>query len=84
MSRRVTPPKRVSSVTWGPPPPCKQALILTQVPGKPISANRGKIFIQRLDSVPESVINLNLGINYVLNLTHLSRSINSLIRGKLF
>ena len=23
MDRRVTPPKRV---TWGPPPPCKQAL----------------------------------------------------------
>ena len=26
MDRRVTPPKRVSSPTWGPPPPCKQAL----------------------------------------------------------
>ena len=24
--RRVTPPKRVTSPTWGPPPPCKQAL----------------------------------------------------------
>ena len=23
---RVTPPKRVTSPTWGPPPPCKQAL----------------------------------------------------------
>ena len=22
----VTPPKRVTSPTWGPPPPCKQAL----------------------------------------------------------
>ena len=40
------------------------------VPGKPISANRGlnianrRInFIPRLDSVPESTINLNLGIN---------------------
>ena len=26
MNRRVTPPKRVTSPTWGPPPPCKQAL----------------------------------------------------------
>ena len=28
MDRRVTPPKRVTSPTWGPPPPCKQALRL--------------------------------------------------------
>ena len=28
MNRRVTPPRRVTSPTWGPPPPCKQALIL--------------------------------------------------------
>ena len=27
MDRRVIPPKRVTSPTWGPPPPCKQALI---------------------------------------------------------
>jgi len=26
MDRRVTPPKRVTSPTSGPPPPCKQAL----------------------------------------------------------
>ena len=26
MDRRVTPPKRVTSPTWGPPPPSKQAL----------------------------------------------------------
>ena len=26
MDRRVTPPKRVTSPTWGLPPPCKQAL----------------------------------------------------------
>ena len=25
MDRRVTPPKRVTRPTWGPPPPCKQA-----------------------------------------------------------
>ena len=28
MDRRVTPPKRGTSPTWGPPPPCKQALIM--------------------------------------------------------
>ena len=28
MDRRVTPPKRVTSLTWGPPPPCKQALTI--------------------------------------------------------
>ena len=26
MDRRVTLPKRVTSPTWGPPPPCQQAL----------------------------------------------------------
>ena len=25
MGRQVTPPKRVTSPTWGPPPPCKEA-----------------------------------------------------------
>ena len=28
VDRRVTPPKRVTSPTWGPPPLCKQALTL--------------------------------------------------------
>ena len=28
MERWVTPPRRVSSTTWGPPPPCKQVLNL--------------------------------------------------------
>ena len=43
---------------------------LARVPRKPISAirglnlaNRGIHFVPRLDSVPESMINLNLGIN---------------------
>ena len=27
MDRRITQPKPVTSPTWGPPPPCKQALI---------------------------------------------------------
>ena len=31
MDRRVTSPKRVTSPTWGPPPPCKQALNLSAV-----------------------------------------------------
>ena len=31
MDRRVTPPKRVTSPTWGPPPPYKQALRLQTV-----------------------------------------------------
>jgi len=26
MDRWVTPPKRITSPTWGPPPSCKQAL----------------------------------------------------------
>ena len=26
MNRMVTPPKRVTSPSWGPPTPCKQAL----------------------------------------------------------
>ena len=26
MDMQVTPPKRVTSSTWGPPPPCKLAL----------------------------------------------------------
>ena len=30
MDRRVTPPKRVTSPTWGPPPPRKQALRFEQ------------------------------------------------------
>ena len=31
MDRRVTPPRRVTSPTWGPPPPCKHALKHTVV-----------------------------------------------------
>ena len=31
MDRRVTIPKLVTSPTWGPPPPCKQALIYTYI-----------------------------------------------------
>ena len=38
MDRRVTPPKRVTSPTWGPPPPCLQ------------EAQRGDIFSTEGDS----------------------------------
>ena len=31
MDRRVTPPKQVTSPTWGTPPPCKQALTTRQL-----------------------------------------------------
>ena len=30
MVRQVTPPKRVTSPTWGPPLPCKQAFNLSR------------------------------------------------------
>ena len=30
MGRRVTPSKRVTSPTWGPTPPCEQALLALQ------------------------------------------------------
>ena len=30
MDRRVTPPRRVTSPTWGPPPPCERALYVNQ------------------------------------------------------
>ena len=45
-------------------------------------ASRGINFIPGLDSVHESTIKTNLGINFVLNLTHLARMMNSLIGGK--
>ena len=33
MNRWITPPKRVISPTWGPPPPCKQAVRATNTQG---------------------------------------------------
>jgi len=62
---------------------------LALVPGKPISANPGLNisnqqinFIPRLHSVPESTIKTNLGVNRVLNLTYLARTVTSIIGGK--
>ena len=37
MDRRVTPPKRVTSPTWSPSPPCKQALVVLKM--KRVSVN---------------------------------------------
>ena len=34
MDRRITTPKRVTSPTWGPPPPRKQALRYSRHPQK--------------------------------------------------
>ena len=31
MDRQFTPPKQVTSPNWGPPPPCKQALIHLEI-----------------------------------------------------
>ena len=39
MDRRVTPPKRLTSPTWGPPPPCKQALRKTSIQRYEITQN---------------------------------------------
>ena len=32
-NRWITPPKRVTSPTWGPPPPCKQAVRVVNTQG---------------------------------------------------
>ena len=37
MDRRVTPHKRVTSATWGYPPPCKQALRYVNGKLKPLA-----------------------------------------------
>ena len=34
MDRRVTPVRPVTSPTWGPPPPCNQALLTTELKTK--------------------------------------------------
>ena len=44
MDRRVTPPKLVTSPTWGPPPPCKQALsIKFKMTGMLLSIVHGQV-----------------------------------------
>ena len=51
MDRRVTPPKRVTSPTWGPPPPCKQAQTSNRG-GAVFSPVSRVIFCENLFSVP--------------------------------
>ena len=41
MDRRITPPKRVTSPTWGPSPPCKQVLSRA-LNGIEVMQNNGK------------------------------------------
>ena len=58
MDRRVTPPKRVTTPTWGPPPPCTQALSSKKTPSRVIIAHgmkRGliKISLRILPNVKE-------------------------------
>ena len=38
MNRWITPPKRVTSPTWSPPPPCKQAV-------RAINTQGGKLLV---------------------------------------
>ena len=42
MDRWVTPPKRVTSSTWGPPPPCKQTLSKVKMVGSDFKEEREK------------------------------------------
>ena len=54
MDRRVTLPKRVTSPTWGPPPPCKQALKhrrFSGTTGSRLFAFLGSGFAQNFGSV---------------------------------
>ena len=37
MDRRVNLPKGATSPTWGPPPPCKQALTVLHVDSNPLN-----------------------------------------------
>ena len=44
MDRRVTPPKRITSPTWGPPPLCKQTApkLLEEVLTKNLKQTKNK------------------------------------------
>ena len=68
MDRRVTPPKRVTSPTWGPPPPSKQALRgfgvkianfsrlhCLAIPKRDLSTKKTKPKIEKLEKWPESL-----------------------------
>ena len=54
MDRRVTPPKRVPSPNWRPPPPCKQALIsLSELGYGPLEFNFRR-FLATFDEVSQA------------------------------
>ena len=58
MERRVTTPKRVTTSTWGPPPPCEQALSSKKTQSRVIIAHgikQGliKIILRILQNVKE-------------------------------
>ena len=50
MDRWVTPLKRVTSPTWGPPPPCKQALI--HYVSNVSNAIYASLFAMKLEKLP--------------------------------
>ena len=51
MDKRVTPPRRVTSPTWGPPPPCKQAL---KIENRLMGLSEFKLRIKKTSSAPDS------------------------------
>ena len=59
MDRRVTPPKRVTSPTWGPPPPCKQAFRRTPSSGQAPIVRLGDV---QSNIFPTFVINILIGV----------------------
>ena len=52
MDRRVTLPKRVTSPSWGVPPPCKQALnnVSTGI------VNRGYYYLLKTESLDNAIL----------------------------
>ena len=51
MNKRVTPPRRVTSPTWGPPPPCKQAL---KIENRLMGLSEFKLRTKKTSSAPDS------------------------------
>ena len=51
MDKRVTPPRRVTSPTWGPPPPCKQAL---KIENRLMGLSEFKLRTKKTSSAPDS------------------------------
>ena len=51
MDKRVIPPRRVTSPTWGPPPPCKQAL---KIENRLMGLSEFKLRTKKTSSTPDS------------------------------